>query len=92
LTSTPSQGQLQYGRPGSTISQALLKAAESVTFSKGAAAPAAAAPAPSAGSTNHTVNIQLPGGGGGTVNMASQTDANNLASILAALATARSAY
>lgn len=35
VTSTPSQGQLQYGGPGSTISQALLRAAERYTFGTG---------------------------------------------------------
>lgn len=90
---TPSAGQLKYGGKGSTKSDALRRAAESVTFAENHAPPAAApAPAPSAGSTSHTVTIQLPGGGGGTVNMASQVDANNLANMLASLGSAKKAY
>lgn len=93
-----SAGQNKYGGPGSTISQALVKAAESVTFGKGQQGKTAAGVAPpapvaesaaSAGGTSHTVNIQLPGGQGGTFNMASAGDASGLSGLLSQLGNAR---
>jgi hypothetical protein len=56
VTSGVSQGQLRYGGAGSTISQALLRAAESVTF--GRAATPGTTTIPQA-AENRTVNFQL---------------------------------
>lgn len=66
-------GQIKYGGEGSTISSALLKAAESVTFAQKNQAPAALAtpaltPAPApAPAPTYVTNITLPGVGTKTV-------------------------
>lgn len=86
-------GQKRYA-DGGTISMALLKAAETVTFGKKAAAPAAApntaAPAATAGSS-HTVTIDLGNGRRDTFNMASAADASGLSGLLSQLGNARGA-
>lgn len=75
-------GQIKYGGAGSTMTQALLKAAERTTFGTGSNGDAAVG-----GSTTHNVNISL-GGRKRTVNTASAQDAEALAGILKDLETA----
>jgi len=76
-------GQMKYGGATSTISQALLKAAERTTFGGasvgGASVGGAAEETATARSTNVTVNI---GGRTQTIGVASQADANTLVSVL----------
>lgn len=85
-------GQFKYGGRGSTISQALLKAAEQYTFSEsrvnggakanpGAVAPDPAPTAPKDTSSGKTVTINV-GGRSQSVKVASDADANNLIAIL----------
>lgn len=96
-------GQLKYGGEGSTISQALLKAAETVTFGdrsysntpSGAAlnakpnAPAAPAPAPMPSNTTRTIRVELGGGNTSTINVASESDATALENLISQLASAK---
>jgi tape measure domain-containing protein len=56
VTTGMSAGQLRYGGAGSTISQALLRAAETVTFAKGGAGANTTIPQ---ASDTRTVNLQL---------------------------------
>lgn len=87
-------GQLKYGGQGSTLTQALLKAAETYTFSNQRSAPANApgvqvptAPVPTKDTTSgKTVTINI-GGRSQNVRVASDQDANNLTSILRQLET-----
>lgn len=80
-------GQMKYGGPTSTISQALLKAAETITFAgSGVGRPSGVGSDDTAedrgkakGGTNVTINI---GGKRRTVGVSSQADANTLASVL----------
>lgn len=94
-------GQRKYDNGGS-ISTALLKAAETVTFgNKGRAsapggmsapaAPSGGAPsAPAApGGSSHSLTIDLGGGRRGTFNMASEGDASGLAGLLSQLGNAK---
>lgn len=88
ISTSGSSGQMKYGGKGSTISYALIKAAERYTF--GADGQAAQTPATiPAQSTTHNVNITLPDGSRGTVNVASANDATTLSSILQQLGTAK---
>jgi tape measure domain-containing protein len=93
----PNPGQMKYGGASSTMSEALLKAAERYTFGGGAArskdAAAAgtqttstAAPTATDSSTNKTVTINI-GGRSQKVNVNSDADAQNLTSILRQLET-----
>jgi tape measure domain-containing protein len=86
-------GQKKYA-DGGTISMALLKAAETVTFgnkSRGAAAaPAPSAPAPAAaGGSSHSVTIDLGNGRRDTFNMATERDAAGLTGLLSQLGNAK---
>lgn len=85
-------GQKKYA-DGGTISMALLKAAETVTFGKksgsGAAPAAAAPPTVAAGGSSHTVTIDIGGGRRGTFNMAAESDASGLAGLLSQLGNAK---
>lgn len=87
-------GQLKYGGAFSTLSQAVMKAAEQYTFSEAAmkqqpAAPTQSAPDTSGSSTSgsgtqtpgKTVNVNI-GGRSTRVNVASDSDANNLVAVL----------
>ena len=74
------KGQKKYGGDSSTISEALLKAAERFTFSE-KSMQSKAGVAPSQGSTTHTVTFNLPGSNK-SVNMASAADAAALTGIL----------
>lgn len=85
------KGQKKYGGSGSTISQALLKAAEQFTFAEGntnkpvaSTTPGATPPAPNNSqqpATVSTVNINI-GGRSTSVNVASQDDARALTAVL----------
>lgn len=87
-------GQMKYGGANSTLSEALLKAAEKITFPGGAVGraagtgsadtPAASASPQNNGGTTVTVNI---GGRKKTVGVSSQNDANTLVSVLRDLET-----
>lgn len=89
-------GQLKYGGVGSTMSQAVLKAAERYTFGAGAKrdnAPvggtqtaSTTTPTSTDSSTNKTVTINI-GGRSQKVNVDSDADAQNLTSILRQLET-----
>jgi len=81
-----SPGQRKYG--GSTISQALQKAAEAYMFDPGNST-TPAAPSASGGSTTHMVSITLPDGTTGAVNAATANDAENLSKLLSRLGSAR---
>lgn len=75
-------GQMKYGGSGSTISQALLKAAERTTFGGnkvGGASVGGTTAETSAAPTNVTVNI---GGVRRSIGVASQADANTLVGVL----------
>lgn len=94
---TNNPGQKKYA-DGGTISMALIKAAETVTFgNKGrAAAPtgmAAQGPAPAlplaGGNSSHIVTIDIGGGRRDTFNMASEADASGLAGLLSQLRNAK---
>lgn len=92
---TNNPGQKKYAN-GGTISMALMKAAETVTFGKKSSgatapmpAPSAAAPAAAAGGSSHSVTIDLGSGRRGTFNMASEGDASGLTGLLSQLGNAR---
>lgn len=74
-------GQIKYGGTGSTMSQALLKAAERYTFGGNAVGGAAAAPASTIPQQGMTVNINL-GGKTSTIRVASQADRDALIALL----------
>lgn len=103
ITYSNNPGQLKYGGEGSTISQALLKAAETVTFGdrsysntpsgaalngKTAQAPAAA-PAPAPTNTTRTIRVELGGGNTSTINVASESDATALENLISQLVSAK---
>lgn len=100
ITRFNNPGQLKFGGRNSTISQALLKAAETVTFSNGGAGPqpvAAAAdaprasvpsPEPSAPSSVRTIRVEM-GSTATDINVASESDANKLEGIIEQLANSK---
>lgn len=73
-------GQLKYGGQTSTISEALLKAAERYTFGVGGNIGGAATIPPQ--NSPRTININIAGGGSGTVRVADEESANTLERLL----------
>jgi murein L,D-transpeptidase YcbB/YkuD len=85
-------GQMKYGGRDSTMSQALLKAAERTTFGTGGGTTAGAQPiGTTPTSTSHTVRIQINNAATPTtINTASAQDASALSAVLASLQDAAS--